>query len=117
MSLNVLVVDDNEDTGFAVELLLSSHGFPVRRASDGPSALEEARRTPPGAVFLDIGLPGEMDGFELARQLRELLGPEIRLIALTGRSAPEDRQRGQEVGLSAFLVKPATLEEMLAELP
>jgi CheY-like chemotaxis protein len=116
MSLRVLLVDDNDDTGFAVEMLLRLEGHEVRRAPDGPSALALAESWKPEAALLDIGLPGGMDGFQLAERLRVLLGPNARIVALTGRSGQGDRLRGDEAGFDSFLVKPATLEQLATAL-
>ncbi len=73
----------------------------------------------PDMVFLDIGMPG-MDGYEVARRLRQQPGLEnVMLAALTGWGQQEDRRRSQEAGFDRHLVKPvepATLEGLLAAL-
>jgi|GEM_PF-2045310 len=115
----VLVVDDNVDAaeGFAAALRL--HGHEVRVAYDGPSALALADHFQPQAVLLDLGLPG-MDGYEVARQLRE--NPALKrawLAAVTGWGQPEDRQRSKDRGFACHLVKPvrlALLVQLLAEV-
>ena len=109
----ILVVDDNDDAGQSLALLLGCHGHEVHVVGDGPTALEEIGRWRPDVVFLDIGLPG-MDGYEVAQCLRQehgVHGP--RLVALTGFGQPEDRRRAQEVGFDEFLVKPAGPEEVM----
>lgn len=69
-------------------------------------ALEAVQVQAPEIVFLDIGLPG-MDGFEVARQIRQLPGGEhILLLALTGWGQEEDRRRSKEVGFDHHFVKP-----------
>jgi DNA-binding response OmpR family regulator len=109
----ILVVDDNDDAGQSLALLLSCRGHEVRVVGDGPAALEEVGRWKPDVVILDIGLPG-MDGFEVARCLRRDHGPTgLRLVALTGFGQEEDRRRGAEVGFDEFLVKPAAPEELV----
>jgi two-component system CheB/CheR fusion protein len=78
----------------------------VRTAHEGPAALELARSFRPEIVILDIGLPG-MNGYEIARQLRQESGfQEVLLIALTGYGQEDDRQRCEEVGFNYHLVKP-----------
>jgi PAS domain S-box-containing protein len=109
----VLVVDDNEDAGESLALLLGGKGHEVRVVRDGPAALDEVRSWRPAVVFLDIGLPG-MDGFEVAQRLRQEHGTGgPRLVALTGYGQDEDRRRGQDAGFDEFLVKPAGPEELV----
>jgi signal transduction histidine kinase/DNA-binding response OmpR family regulator len=102
----ILVVDDNVDAAETTTLLLSISGHDVRSASDGVSALETAEAFSPEVVLLDIGLP-LMDGYEVARRLRQL--PQTRqatLIALTGYGQQADRLRGREAGFDGHLLKP-----------
>ncbi len=109
----VLVVDDNEDAGQSLALLLSCQGHEVRVVSDGLAALEEVERWRPAVVFLDIGLPG-MDGYEVCRRLRaQPASAGVRLVALTGFGQSDDRRLAQEAGFDEFLVKPAGPEELV----
>ncbi len=113
----VLVVDDNSDAAELMGELLSSEGHSVYVAHSGPEALGLLANFTPDAALLDIGLP-VMDGYELAAALRCQL-PRIRLIALTGYGAPNDRRRTSEAGFDAHLTKPVSLTlvtETLAEL-
>jgi PAS domain S-box-containing protein len=112
----VLVVDDNANTADSLALLLRLAGHDVRVAHDGSSALEAARAERPDAVFLDLGMPG-MDGYEVARRLRQESGLEgVRLVALTGWGKDEDRRRTREAGFDQHLVKPADLPAVQAVL-
>ncbi|HLU49564.1 MAG TPA: response regulator, partial [Planctomycetota bacterium] len=103
----ILVVDDNFAAARLLRLLLLRLGdHEVRVAHDGTAALTEARAFGPEVIFLDIGLPG-MDGYEVARRLRE--DPEfsrVLLVALTGYGQAEDRLRSFEAGFDEHLVKP-----------
>jgi DNA-binding response OmpR family regulator len=67
--LRVLVVEDNADMSQSTALLLQCYGHDARVAADGPTALRLAADDVPGAVLLNLGLPG-MDGYEVARRLR-----------------------------------------------
>jgi DNA-binding response OmpR family regulator len=103
----VLIVEDNVDAAETLQILLRLSGYDTRAAHDGPGALALARDFKPGAVLLDIGLPGK-DGYQIARELRAL--PEMRtalLVALTGYGTDEDRQRARECGFDTLQVKPA----------
>lgn len=115
----LLVVDDNEDAAVSLAMLLRLRGHEVRIAHDGPSALAMAKTYLPNLVFLDIGMPG-MDGYEVARQMRQHPGLEsVVLAALTGWGQQEDRLRTAEAGFDCHLVKPPepkALESLLDEL-
>jgi two-component system CheB/CheR fusion protein len=116
----VLVVDDNPDVAESVAMLLvEGLGHEVKVAHSGPQALELAREFRPEAVLLDIGLPG-MDGYEVARRLRQLPGADgALLVALSGYGQEEDRRRSREAGFDEHLLKPAgwaTLQPVLARL-
>ncbi len=78
----------------------------VRRPCALPAAFD------PEVALLDIGLP-VMDGYELARGLRDLLpGGGLRLVAVTGYGQPEDRLRSNAAGFDAHLVKPIDLGQL-----
>jgi CheY-like chemotaxis protein len=110
--LRILVVDDNDGAAESLALILGLFGHEVRVAHDGPSAVAEVEAWRPEAVFLDIALPGGMDGWEAARVLRAAWGPALRLIALTGCGEEEDRRRGLAAGFDDYLVKPAGVEDL-----
>ncbi len=115
----LLVVDDNRDAADSLAMLLRLQGHEVRVAHDGPAALEMVKGYCPALVFLDIGMPG-MDGYEVARRLRQQPGLEnVRLAALTGWGQQEDRRRTAEAGFDHHLVKPVepkALDGLLADL-
>jgi len=111
-TLRVLVVDDNVDAANSLTMLLEHHGHRVETACDGARALDTACRWNPDLILLDIGLPG-MDGFEVARQLRQMDGGKAaRIIAVTGYAQPEYRVRARKVGFDGYLVKPVRLVEI-----
>ncbi|WP_157119354.1 PAS domain S-box protein [Azohydromonas lata] len=108
----VLVVDDHHDVAESLAMLLRMSGHDVQVAQDGPMALGMAAALRPDIVLLDIGLPG-MDGYELARRIREL--PElgaVQLIAVTGHGREADRQAAAAAGFHAFITKPVDPEEL-----
>jgi len=106
----VLIVDDHRDAADALAALLESSGSHVTTCYEGAGAIETAKSHQPQAVILDIGLPG-INGFEVARQLRELL-PNATLIALTGRVPEENAARAREAGFDHYMVKPVQLAEL-----
>ncbi len=101
----VLVVDDNADAAVLLAELLRTRGHDVRVAYDGAEALNVIVSFVPDTAVLDIGLPG-MDGYELARHLRERLGKACSLVALTGYGRAEDRHKSRAAGFDTHLVKP-----------
>src|SRR5690242_20401824 len=76
----VLVVNDSADNVESMALVLRLYGHEVYTALGGPAALETARAKRPDVVLLDISMPG-MNGYEVARKLRELFRGEVKLIA------------------------------------
>ncbi|HZU34709.1 MAG TPA: ATP-binding protein, partial [Gemmataceae bacterium] len=109
---HVLLVDDNQDAVETLAKLLRLDGHEVRTAYDGPTALGLARTRPPDVVLLDISLPG-MDGFEVARRLRQDLGlKQALLVALTGYGHEEDRRRSRQAGFNVHLVKPVDVRAL-----
>jgi CheY-like chemotaxis protein len=109
-SHRVLVVDDNPDALALLADALELRGYQVARAHDGPSALAAAAQVHPEVALLDIGLP-VMDGYELARRLREQDGA-VKLVAVTGYDQPGDFERTHRAGFSSHLVKPISLERV-----
>jgi len=108
----VLLVDDNEDARDLLAGLLELQGYQVESAGDAPSALEIAARWYPQVVVLDLGLP-EVDGWELARLLRQIEGlSEARIVALTGYGSELDRERSREAGIDVHLLKPVEISQL-----
>jgi PAS domain S-box-containing protein len=115
-SRRILIVDDNVDAVRSLALFLEMSGHEVRAAHNGPAALELAQTYQPDVVLLDIGMPG-MDGYEVARRLRQAPGQEkVLLVALTGYGQEEDRRRSREATINHHLVKPTDPEALQALL-
>jgi two-component system, OmpR family, response regulator len=112
----LLVVDDNKDSAESLASLLKVIGNEVRTAYDGAAALAAVHTFAPDVVLLDIGLP-EMDGYEVARQIRgRPHQPQPMLIALTGYGADEDQRRSYEAGFDHHLTKPVRFNTLQALL-
>jgi CheY-like chemotaxis protein len=100
------------DSAHTLAKLLSRQGHDVRTVYDGPAAIEAARAHQPEFVLLDIGLPG-MDGYEVARRLREM--PAMRraqIIAMTGYGQESHRKASESAGFDAHLLKPVAYEDL-----
>jgi PAS domain S-box-containing protein len=112
----ILVVDDNYDAAESLAILLRSGGHTVLLAHDGEEAVRVAREHRPQVVLLDIGMP-KLNGYEAARQIRQLPGMEhALLIALTGWGQEDDLRRSTEAGFNAHLVKPVDLGRLMHEI-
>jgi signal transduction histidine kinase len=109
---DILLVEDNDDSRAMIRTALEFEGHTVRDAADGAAALAIVREKAPDVAVLDIGLPG-MTGYELAKRMREIVGREVRLVALTGYGQPEDKARAIEAGFDAHLTKPVEQAALL----
>ena len=115
-ALRVLVVDDNQDAAMMLGMFLESAGHEVAVEHTATRALERARLDQPDVCLLDIGLP-DMDGYELARQVRAQPGGAGRmLIAITGYGQEEDRKQSAQAGFDHHFVKPVDAEGLLTLL-
>ena len=113
----VLIVDDNVDAAEALGLFLVTHGHEIKTANDGPAAIALVNGFVPDLAIIDIGLP-QMDGYEVARRLRELL-PTCVLIALTGWRLDPASEAVRRAGFDACFTKPvdtAQLIQILSDL-
>jgi signal transduction histidine kinase/CheY-like chemotaxis protein len=116
----ILVVEDNVDAATSLADILRIEGHQCDVLFSAHEALEQASSLRPDFVLLDIGLP-ELDGYELARRLRQIDGlQDVGLIALTGYGQPEDIERARVAGFDGHFSKPLDfrqLEQMLAQDP
>lgn len=114
----ILVIEDNADVADSLEALLTLCGHEVTLAGDGRSGLARAAQQPPDIVLCDLGLPGGLDGYAVARALRQHAGDQpLRLIALSGYGTAEDQRLAREAGFDTHMTKPvdfAALEALLA---
>lgn len=110
----ILVVDDNCDGADTLAAALQCDGHQALAAYDGASALVQAKRWRPDAALVDLSMPG-MDGFELARQLRQCAASAA-LVAMTGWGTATDRQRCEAAGFAAHIAKPASIDSIEAVL-
>ena len=112
----ILIVDDNCDAADLLAEALAVFGFCTRTAYDGPSALTAAGEFAPDIALLDIGLP-VMDGYELARRLRESeRGRDMRLVAVTGYGQYSDQVAARAAGFDEHFIKPIDLDALASAL-
>jgi DNA-binding response OmpR family regulator len=106
----VLVVDDEAAIAEAVRARLSSEGYRVLVAADGPQALELAASERPDLVVLDLMLPG-MDGLEVCKRLQR--DRWVPVLMLTAKTEEPDKVAGFAVGADDYLTKPFSLRELV----
>jgi two-component system KDP operon response regulator KdpE len=109
----VLLVDDEPQMLRALQINLKARQYTVATAPDGPRALDEAARTPPDAVILDLGLPG-LDGIDVIRALR--VWSVAPVIVLSGRTDAADKIAALDAGADDYVTKPFSMDELLARL-
>jgi DNA-binding response OmpR family regulator len=110
----VVVIEDDSNIAELVDLYLRRDGFRVLVARDGETGLEIVRRERPRMVILDVGLPGERDGFEVCRTLRSEGSWPV--MFLTARDDEIDRVLGLELGADDYLTKPFSPRELVARV-
>ena len=115
--MRILIVDDNVDAAESLRMLLELEGHETAVAHDGVTALEEARQSPPDAILCDLDLPGDLDGFDVARRARgsdELA--TVTLVALTGYGRERVLNDVEAAGFDAHIMKPVELSAIQTTL-
>ncbi len=110
--LRVLIVDDRRDSALLLHALLEHAGYEVATADNGEKGLDAFRHFKPDAIISDIALPGNFDGYDLARAVRSESAVAPRIIAVTGHDDEDHRQRATEAGFQHFLAKPPNIGEL-----
>ena len=110
-ALVVLIVDDDEAVLTFVDRVLSEAGYQTMTASNGPDALELARKTPIGLLLTDVNMP-RMTGDELARRMRHE-DPQLKVLYLTGYSDQLFKEKNTLWQDEAYLEKPCTIAGLL----
>ncbi|MCS7479444.1 response regulator transcription factor [Umezawaea endophytica] len=109
----ILVVEDNPEISYLIELALVEARLDVRAVGDGDGALAAAQDWEPDVVLLDLGIPGP-DGVEVCRRLRRFSNAYV--LMLTGRAEEVDKLIGLSVGADDYLTKPFSPRELLARV-
>jgi two-component system cell cycle response regulator DivK len=116
MTGKILLVEDNEQNRYLATFILERGGFEVVHAPDGPAAIRAALTLDLDMVLLDVQLPG-MDGYEVARALRQIAGfAETPIIAVTSYAMVGDREKALAAGCNGYLEKPINPETFIADI-
>ena len=110
----LLLVDDEDNLRSMLDAALRHLGFDVHPVANGRDALDAMPKVRPDLVVLDVMLP-DVDGFEVCRRLRTE-GSRTPVLFLTARDGTEDKVRGLTLGGDDYLVKPFSLEELVARI-
>lgn len=110
--MKILVVDDNRDLADTLKLFFDRVGHEVTVAYDAFRAVGLAAQMRPDIVFLDINMP-DVNGYALARFMREILPEGVYLIAHSARSALVDVDRARQAGFDEYLLKPVDGNDLL----
>ncbi len=116
MTKKILIVEDNIDLVQVLGLTLEFEGYEVIWAADGNQALNMAASKLPDLILLDLSLP-DMDGLEVARQIRQNQKTHsIPILATTGRVSFEDKEKCLQNGCDDYISKPYTPKELVARI-
>ena len=109
----ILVVDDEPQIRRVMRSTLSVHGYVITEASSGEDAIESVRKNRPDLVLLDVNMPG-IGGIEACREIRR--ASDAPIIMLTVRNAERDKVLALDAGADDYVVKPFSIEELLARI-
>jgi len=114
MKSHILVVEDEGKLAQFMKLELEYEGYEVTVANDGLGGLGTAREMTPDLILLDWMLPG-ISGLEICRRLRQT-GDKVPIILLTAKDEVSDRVAGLDAGADDYIIKPFSIEELLARI-
>jgi two-component system KDP operon response regulator KdpE len=109
----ILIVDDEPQIRRVMRTTLSSNGYTVIEARSGEEALEIMRKERPELVLLDVNMPG-IGGLEVCREIRDQ--SDVAIIMLTVRNTEHDKVLALDAGADDYVVKPFSIEELLARI-
>lgn len=109
----VLVVDDEQDMRHLIEMMLQNSDFDTFTAANGKEAYDVLVRKKIDLVLLDVMMPHE-DGFAICQSIRAM--SDVPIIFLTARDANEDKVKGLKLGGDDYIVKPFTIDELVARI-
>ena len=115
--MRILVVEDSDAIRQMIETLMSARGHQVEAVPTGAKGLESALAQPPDVILLDLMLPGNLDGFEVCRKLREAEATRgVPIIVISALTDDASKQRATDAGATAYYTKPFSPTALLKEL-
>ena len=110
----IVVIEDDHNISDLVAMYLRREGFRVLQADDAEHGLGHIEREHPKLVIVDIGLPGDLDGFDVCRKVRS--SSDVPVVMLTAREDEVDRVLGLELGADDYVTKPFSPRELVARV-
>jgi DNA-binding response OmpR family regulator len=110
----IVVIEDDHNISDLVAMYLRREGYRVLQADDAQAGMQYVQRDRPKLVIVDIGLPGEHDGLDVCRRVRD--SSDIPVIILTARDDEIDRVLGLELGADDYVTKPFSARELVARV-
>ncbi len=107
----LMIIEDHADARKSLAMLLEKLGHQVQVAENAATGIERSLQFKPQIVLIDIGLP-DLDGYEVAKQLRAAFADGVFLVALTGYGQQDDLRAALDAGFDAHMVKPADIREL-----
>lgn len=113
-SRRILVIEDNADSAEVLQTFLEIHGHRITVKNNGEDGLDAARDLKPEVIICDISLSGDLDGYEVAEEIRRR--NELKstfLIALSGFGRPEDKAKSKSAGFDEHFTKPTDFDALI----
>jgi two-component system, cell cycle response regulator DivK len=106
----ILIIEDDKQNAHLLEVLLTSMGHECTCLSNGEAALDTARQLAPNLMIMDLRLPGKINGWQLARLVRQNADVQhIPILAISVEIEPNDREAAIEAGCDEYLAKPCSI--------
>jgi CheY-like chemotaxis protein len=112
----ILIIEDNEQNMYMLTYLLESNNYEVFQSFSGTDGIALARKTLPDVILLDIQLP-EMDGYDVARELRKIKDlASTPIIAVTSYAMTGDKEKAFEAGATGYIEKPIDPDTFISQM-
>jgi len=112
----ILIVDDEPNIVFALELLMKREGYEVRSVGDGQKAFDAVREFMPNLIILDIMMP-KMDGYEVCQRIRaDASLKDVLIVMLTARGREVEKEKGLALGADYYVTKPFSTRELMMKV-
>lgn len=113
----ILIVDDQVEVRELVEVTLRSEDYKVLQAENGEKGIEMAKAEKPDLIIMDIMMPGDMDGLEATRRIKnDHETKDCKVIMLTAKGQETDREKGLEAGADDYFIKPFSPLELIRKV-
>jgi len=113
MTARLLLIDDDDAARRMMRRVLKRRGYEVEDVDNGRAGLDRVRESPPAGVLLDLRMPGELSGFDVARELKA--DPDTRgvpVIVVSASTYLDARSMVEQVGCDAFVEKPVDFDDL-----